>query len=440
MSNMSSAMAVSPLPDLMHSDRDQLYFDRVHPFVPMLNAHEYYAWSHNCFKTETQVCLQQTMWTLATSASAQPQSVGEMLYNGARQRLEELEAKGDPHQLTDITQAQAWLLLAFYEFMRVDFRRGWMSAGRAFRRIQLMRLHEIDQSDTPPTSPTIDWVDTEERRRTFWLAYSFDRFISLSNGSPVTLSEQVNVRMPAPHVNFQSGEPIVMKFLSEVMLAQDTSIRDSFTEFIIMATVCGRALSHRQQSMTGRAYSDSMQTFWDRHQQINAAFAHQTIALSLNHPPVMTHADPILLFTHTMAATMTIYIYRLMVEVVPAADETHQAMVNECTRSFYGASVEITSLANTLSQMSCFKVHPLSPIPLYMCAEYLTAFNEGSGAFDEQLKVIHNTLNSLRRINILGQNSHSGTEKNLISGANEGQVNGEDSISWEFLGCTDKSL
>lgn len=71
-----------------------------------------------------------------------------------------------------------------------------------------------------------------------------------------------------------------------------------------------------------------------------------------------------------------------------------------------------------------------------MCAEYLTTFNEGSGAFDEQLKVIHNILNSLRRINILGQKSHSGTEEDLcapISSASEGEVNGEDTISWEFL-------
>lgn len=144
------------------------------------------------------------MWTLATSASAQPQEVGEELYNSARQRLEELEAKGDSHQLTDITQAQAWLLLAFYEFMRVEFRRGWMSAGRAFRRIQLMRLHELDQPDRPPASSTLDWVETEERRRTFWLAYSFDRFVSLSNGSPVTMSEQVMTRYTSDPIHGQA--------------------------------------------------------------------------------------------------------------------------------------------------------------------------------------------------------------------------------------------
>jgi hypothetical protein len=219
MTNMASTAAVPSLPDLLHSDRcvehivlpqarpqvaygsltvdliyrDQLYFDRVHTFVPILNEHRYHSWSHNSLKTDAQICLQQTMWALATSASAQPQLVGDMLYHSAVQRLEELEAKENAGQPIYIMQVQAWLLLAFYEFMRIDFRRGWMSAGRAFRLIQLMRLHELDLFDIALTIPTMDWVDTEERRRTFWLAYSLDRFVSLSYGCPLTLSEQVMI-------------------------------------------------------------------------------------------------------------------------------------------------------------------------------------------------------------------------------------------------------
>ena len=131
------------------------------------------------------------MWALATSSSAQPQAIGDTLYHNAVRRLEELDSKGKDRQLVHIMQVQAWLLLAFYEFMRVDFRRGWMSAGRAFRLIQLMRFHELDLFDIALTIPSIDWVDTEERRRTFWLAYSLDRFVCLSTRSPLTLSEEV---------------------------------------------------------------------------------------------------------------------------------------------------------------------------------------------------------------------------------------------------------
>jgi hypothetical protein len=129
------------------------------------------------------------MWALATSTSAQPLAVSNALYIEARQRLVDLENSGEAHQLDDLMQAQAWLLLAIYELMRVDFRWGWLSAGRAFRRIQLIRLHEMDRCvDT--LSPQ-EWTSCEESRRTFWMAYALDCFVSLGTDSARTLSEDV---------------------------------------------------------------------------------------------------------------------------------------------------------------------------------------------------------------------------------------------------------
>ena len=175
--------------------RDELFFERVHDCIPIMHQAQYDSWSNNATKTEQQICLQQSMWALAISASAQPISVGNLLYYDARRRLEELEAAGTSTQLLEVMQVQAWLLLAIYELVRVDFRRGWMSAGRAFRRIQLMRLHELDQVDGPLANQSpLSWVQKEERRRTFWLAYLLDRYVSLSNGSPATLSEEVMPR------------------------------------------------------------------------------------------------------------------------------------------------------------------------------------------------------------------------------------------------------
>ena len=162
--------------------------------------------------------------------------------------------------------------------------------------------------------------------------------------------------MPAPHANFQSGHPVVTNFLSDVMVTRDTSIKDSFTEFIIMATICGRALSHRHQSMVSMIHSDQMQTTWDRHQQINATLAPRIAALSLHHPPVTAYTDPILVFTHAMAQTMVLYMYRLTGEVLPVPDEPNQAMMDDSARSFNVALVKILNLTKTLSQMSCFKV------------------------------------------------------------------------------------
>jgi hypothetical protein len=36
-----------------------------------------------------------------------------------------------------------------------------------------------------------DDIGTEEKRRAFWVAYCLDRFISVQNGLPLTLNEEV---------------------------------------------------------------------------------------------------------------------------------------------------------------------------------------------------------------------------------------------------------
>lgn len=109
--------------------------------------------------------------------------------------LEAIDLEDDRTDFDDVAQAQAWILVTLYELMRMNHRRGWTSAGRAFRLVQLMRLYEIDNSNhvmmLPNGTAQMDWVEVEEKRRTFWMAYSLDRFVCVRSGSPLTLHEQV---------------------------------------------------------------------------------------------------------------------------------------------------------------------------------------------------------------------------------------------------------
>lgn len=106
----------------------------------------------------------------------------------------------DANSSTPIEFAQAWVLLSIYEIMQVTFERGWLSAGRCFRLVQCMKLHEVDMP-SKDSDCKFSGVETEERRRTFWMAYSLDRFINLVNQMPLTLNEQV--------VNTPHGLPII---------------------------------------------------------------------------------------------------------------------------------------------------------------------------------------------------------------------------------------
>lgn len=139
------------------------------------------------------------MWTLASSLSSQFQVAGRQFYAETRQLLHALESEEPGHQIS-IEQAQAWTLLAIYELTCEDYHRGMMTAGRAFRLIQIMRLYELD---IPPPSPPPkqarlsphgqvqeDWIDLETKRRTFWLAYTLDRFTSMVDGLHLFFDER----------------------------------------------------------------------------------------------------------------------------------------------------------------------------------------------------------------------------------------------------------
>lgn len=184
--------------------RDQLYFDRAYAFAPIVQTHRYRSWSKQPDKSQQRTCLQHAMWTLASSLSSQFSIEGRKLYAKTRQLLHALESDESYHQVS-LQQAQAWTLLAIYELTCQDFHRGMMSAGRAFRLIQMMRLYELD---APTTSGTMqleqyhgqltlqgpvqdDWVDVETKRRTFWLAYTIDRFTCMVDGLHMLFDERL---------------------------------------------------------------------------------------------------------------------------------------------------------------------------------------------------------------------------------------------------------
>jgi hypothetical protein len=136
-----------------------------------------------------QLCLQYAMWTLAMARSTQFDQMGDMLYVETRAALEALDLADSDMGTCHVEQAQAWILLTLYEFSRTNYRRGWISAGRAFRHVQLLQLYDLDSPEAPGAAR--DVIEMEEKRRTFWVAYCLDRFVSISNGSPLTLNEEV---------------------------------------------------------------------------------------------------------------------------------------------------------------------------------------------------------------------------------------------------------
>ena len=324
------------------------------------------------------------MWTLASSLSSQFQVDGRKLYAKTRQLLHALESEEPCHQIS-IEQAQAWTLLAIYELTCQDFHRGMMSAGRAFRLIQMMRLYELDVPQTPPTmqldqyqgqltlqgSIQDDWIDIEMKRRTFWLAYIIDRFTSMVDGLHMFFDErlvslpelifrakdniltyrQIRTRLPAPEANFASGRPMDMSFLADMIpvvgLEWPHNNMSPFTESVIGATICGRVLEHKQKPPT-RPY----QEFCRRHRSLNALLAQRIrmlrIYASLEYP------DPIIAFVALAAHIGVLMLYDL-IESRPLGTDAQgtqltQALYAEHKQQSLDAVADIALLIAVLGQ------------------------------------------------------------------------------------------
>ncbi|KAL4869561.1 hypothetical protein BDV12DRAFT_76062 [Aspergillus spectabilis] len=392
--------------DLMRADLDQLYFDRVHPFAPILQRWRYHIWSKQDIKSAAQKCLQYAMWTVAASLSAQFRSLRDPLYHETRRMLDTLDAQSPQDANAGIEQAQAWVLICVYEYMQLSPLQAWMSVGRCCRLVLGMRLYEIDDPNNPVMmardheTSFIDWTGLEERRRTFWMAYSLDRFISFHNGLPFTLNEQlIATRMPGPEGEFQAGQPVVMQYLPEVMTrsgSDNCHPISSFGECIVLATICGRALAHRQKvaveqlSISGDV--TVFEGFWTRHQWLHEMLNHRIQVLSAS-PQI----DPMLMFARIVAQTMVLFLHSVL-ESITWKTGDHLLGIIEYERLCVMAAHEVVSLVKLQSQLGYFKVHPLTPIPLLMCTEFFAGHSYLDAGFDGMLQEILACLQDMDRV------------------------------------------
>ncbi|RYP04697.1 hypothetical protein DL765_010100 [Monosporascus sp. GIB2] len=333
-------------------------------------------------KTKQRMCLQYAMWTLAASLSSQFQLIRSDLYKAARQLLDSLETDGQDNQTYpycfSIEQVQAWVLLAMYELTSdtCNYQRGMVSAGRAFRLVQLMRLYEIDGPDHLTTNSQGqdqgDWIDVESMRRTFWLAYTIDRFTSVIDGLPLSFNErQIRTRLPAPDSNFTSGRPTIMCFLSDMINGVDPAGPSDnvspFTESIIVATICGRALEHKQRSLVVHQQHvhlhpsdrnrDATYEFCRRHRALNTLVMQRIKMLSMHVSSTPEHPDPILVYV-VLAAYMAVFMLCETIESGPLGTEAQavaDALLMEHNQRSLDAVHALGPLIATLEQLNHFQ-------------------------------------------------------------------------------------
>jgi hypothetical protein len=218
-----------------------------------------------------------------------------------------------------------------------------------------------------------------------------------------------------------------MGFLSEAIIAVDEQQQQGslspFTESIILATICGRALSHRQQTSVERSYSNVPQHFWGRHEWLDEMLRTRVKTLIQHDPTAVQHSDPLLLFTNMVAQANVLYLCKVMDSMSWESTEYWKASVDFKQRALLAAK-EIVVLSRSLARLSYFKVllflpsislnkasasdcqiqiYPFTPLPLAMCTDFFKTHRYLDETVDAQVQEILDVLKDITSVNNLAQ-------------------------------------
>lgn len=189
--------------DHMRADLDQVFFDRVYPVLPIIYRRRFFSWADQENPGEARACLRSAMRTMAAAMSAPSSHLCDQLYAETCQLLHSHIV--DTKDKIVIEYIQAWLILGHYELLRLGDHQAMLTAGRCFRLVLMARLSDIDAPSSEDINlqqiSPVSMIDedvfgdsfsaVEERRRTFWLAYCFDRLLCSRNEYPLTLQEEM---------------------------------------------------------------------------------------------------------------------------------------------------------------------------------------------------------------------------------------------------------
>ncbi|GJJ76819.1 hypothetical protein EMPS_09178 [Entomortierella parvispora] len=120
----------------------------------------------------------------------------------------------DSIDIPTVSNVQALLFLAMYEYGAARGPRAWMFGGMAIRMAQELGLNREDSS--PVFYLQGDWVMRETRRRTFWACFIMDVLASSSSGRPRMIDERdCEVLLPSEDNAWHEARPVVTEMLDD---------------------------------------------------------------------------------------------------------------------------------------------------------------------------------------------------------------------------------
>ncbi|CVL11026.1 related to Zn(II)2Cys6 transcriptional activator [Fusarium proliferatum] len=397
-----------PLPPQETIDElHQIYFEKVHPSIPMIHKYRYLAAMNLAPNQRPPVCLRYAMWTLACTITDKYADLKDLFYRRARKYVEADYVKGYGEHMISIAHCQTHTLLASYEMKMMYFPRAWINTGSAIRLAQMTGLHRLDGTGLDVKqclAPPKDWTEREERRRTFWMAFCQDRYASIGTGWPMTIDERdIMTNLPASEDAFIMSKPEQTQSLSECTSPMGAGKLSPFGGIVLMACLFGRNLVHLHRPDADDLDNDLNGPFWKRHRQMDNILLNTSLCL----PPQLKLptglSNPNIVFTNMSIHTSTICLHQAAIFKAEKNNLPASVSAESKVRCITAAN-EIASIMRMISHMDLSTVNPFISFCLYVSArvfvQYLKSRPDDSQTADS-LRFLLSAMNALKRRNPL---------------------------------------
>ncbi|KAH8807804.1 fungal-specific transcription factor domain-containing protein [Xylogone sp. PMI_703] len=213
----NASESLLPPDDLIDSLVD-IYFRKIHPWIPILHANQFRARMakpqqrqklNTIFHAITSLCVRFSEDPRLSNAAVRARYAKKCRETVILQSMESFS----------VENLQALVICAFDIIGSGRGPSAWSIVGSMTRTVEQLQLSVEDEDKRPPSEFLIkrmaflpaaeSWTEQEERRRAFWNVFLMDRFCSIATGWNFSLtSADVKRRLPCEGALWEKGKPL----------------------------------------------------------------------------------------------------------------------------------------------------------------------------------------------------------------------------------------
>ncbi|KAF4484484.1 Citrinin biosynthesis transcriptional activator ctnR [Colletotrichum fructicola Nara gc5] len=348
-----------------------VYFDKWYFAAPMFQRARYSMSLHLPPHMRPPMCLQYIVMALGADITKTHRKLAIPFYQRARAYMQADEMRGDGQQFTSVAHAQAWSLIANFEAQQLFFAQSSMSLCKAIRIAQMLGLHRVDGQSVdaiPLLSPPRDWVEAEERRRTWWVIYCSDRLVCGSTGWPAMINEHdIHTRLPASEKAFEAGLEELTSPLTSI-LHQEGQNFSSFAGRVLASSLFYQAFQQSSQNIPDEEAQDvKTSLYWKRHREIDNDLASLLNCLpdDLKLPNSIRCQNAT--FVNIIIHTSIILLHRAALSTIERAGTPHH-MIQQCRARLFAAAEEILNILRMMPDVNDMLKNPMLTFSMYMAS------------------------------------------------------------------------